>query len=433
MFNKLRNHMLFINMVIISALLFITFTAVFLSSYHNSRRMINERLNSSLSFVNPQGDRFRKNKPQDPNNEPFKETPPNDTQHNNPHFLSSFSVTVDSDGNIVSVRAPYDLSDKTYEDYIEKIIQNPKGTGSIKYLESTWEYKCVPYDNGYAIAFTESEQQISFLRNLALILILVWFAALIFAFLISFYSANRSIKPIEDSYNKQKQFIADASHELKTPLTAINTNIDVLLSHGESTINEEKKWLSYIKSEAERMTKLTNELLYLARLDYDQNNMLYEKTSFSDAAEGVILTMEAVIYENKIKFSYNIEPDIFVLSSSELLKQLVMILLDNAIKYTPENGSIYLECKKRGQEAILTVKNTGEGISADDLTQIFERFYRTDKSRSRDSGGYGLGLAIAQSIAKSAKGSISVSSKPNEYTEFTVKLPLLSRQERNMA
>lgn len=426
--------MLLINMTIISALLFITFAAVFVSSYQNSQRMINERLDSSLTFFNPQTDRGRR-KPQAPENESAKELPPDDAERDTPPHspVFSFCVITDSDGNVLSVRAPYELSDNSYENSIKEIIQSVKEKGTIKYQESRWAYKRIPYRDGYAVAFAESEQQISFLRNLALILILVWFVALIFAFLISFYSANRSIKPIEDSYNKQKQFIADASHELKTPLTAINTNIDVLLSHGESTINEEKKWLSYIKSEAERMTKLTNELLYLARLDYDQNNMLYEKTSFSDAAEGVILTMEAVIYENKIKFSYNIEPDIFVLSSSELLKQLVMILLDNAIKYTPENGSIYLECKKHGQEAILTVKNTGEGISADDLTQIFERFYRTDKSRSRDSGGYGLGLAIAQSIAKSAKGSISVSSKPNEYTEFTVKLPLLSRQERNMA
>lgn len=431
MFNKLRNHLLLVNMIIISAFLFLTFGAVFLSSFQNSRRMINDRLNAVLSFAMPQGERtgrIRGQKPENahPADNPPAELSPKEQQDNNRApfpFMSNFTVITDLNGNILSVKTFQDADDKSYENYIDKIIKNPDKTGTIKYLNSTWSYKCIPYNGGYAIAFIESEQQTAFLRNLALILFLVWLGALILAFLISFYSANRSIKPIEESYNKQKQFIADASHELKTPLTTINTNIDVLLSHGESTINEETKWLSYIKSEAERMTKLTNDLLYLARLDYGENNILYEKTSLSDAAESVILTMEAIIYENGIDFSYDIEPDIFVMSSPELLKQLVMILVDNAVKYTPKNGHIWLECKSKAQEAALTVKNTGDGISEDDLKQIFERFYRTDKSRSRDSGGYGLGLAIAQSIVKGLKGSITADSKPGEYTEFTAKLP----------
>ena len=431
MFNKLRNHLLLVNMIIISAFLFLTFGAVFLSSCHNSRRMINDRLNAALSFTMPQGERGGRGRTQRPENAPPSDIRPSaepqqEEQENNKTprpFMFSFTVITDADGNILSVKMPQETEDKSYENYIGKIVGNPDKAGTIRYLDSTWAYKCVPYNGGYAVAFVESEQQTVFLRNLVLILFLVWLAALILAFLISFYSANRSIKPVEESYNKQKQFIADASHELKTPLTTINTNIDVLLSHGESTINEETKWLLYIKSEAERMTKLTNDLLYLARLDYGENNILYEKTSLSDAAESVILTMEAVIYENGINFSYDIEPDIFVLYSPELLKQLVMILIDNAVKYTPENGSIWLECKSKAQEAVLTVKNTGDGISSGDLKQIFERFYRTDKSRSRDGGGYGLGLAIAQSIVKNIKGTITADSKQGEYTEFTVRLP----------
>ena len=261
------------------------------------------------------------------------------------------------------------------------------------------------------------------LRNLFLILLLVGVVALTVAFLIRLSSANRSIKPVEESYNKQKQFVADASHELKTPLTTINTNVDVLLSHQENTIGEEKKWLDYIKTETERMAKLTNDLLYLARIDHDDRNVIFSKVSFSEAAESVILLMEAVIFENNVNLTYDITPDLFVNSSTEQLKQLVMILLDNAVKYTPKSGDINITLTHESSDAVLTVRNTGVGISEDAQKQIFERFYREDKSRARESGGYGLGLAIAKAITTACKGSIKVYSKKNEYTEFTVKIP----------
>ena len=155
------------------------------------------------------------------------------------------------------------------------------------------------------------------------------------------------------------------------------------------------------------MTKLTNDLLYLARIDHDDGNVIFSKVSFSEAAESVILLMEAVIFENNVNLTYDITPDLFVNGSTEQLKQLVMILLNH-----------------ESSDAVLTVRNTGVGISEDAQKQIFERFYREDKSRARESGGYGLGLAIAKAITTACKGSIKVYSKKNEYTEFTVKIPV---------
>ena len=330
----------------------------------------------------------------------------------------------DTDGNIEKVNAPFDLTEDFYTDKINDIIYGSEDKGQIRSSNGYWSYKVVPLDTGFIIAFTECQAEHAMLRNLFLILLLVGVVALTVAFLISLSSANRSIKPVEESYNKQKQFVADASHELKTPLTTINTNVDVLLSHQENTIGEEKKWLDYIKTETERMTKLTNDLLYLARIDHDDGNVIFSKVSFSEAVESVILLMEAVIFENNVNLTYDITPDLFVNGSTEQLKQLVMILLDNAVKYTPKSGDINITLTHESSDAVLTVRNTGVGISEDAQKQIFERFYREDKSRARESGGYGLGLAIAKAITTACKGSIKVYSKKNEYTEFTVKIPV---------
>jgi signal transduction histidine kinase len=247
---------------------------------------------------------------------------------------------------------------------------------------------------------------------------------LIVIFFISRFFANKSIIPIKEAFDKQKQFIADASHELKTPLAVINTNVDVLLSNGEDAINTQSKWLHYIKSEVERMTKLTNDLLYLTQVNYSDIKMIYSDFNMSDTVESIILTMEAVIYENDILLDYSIEPNLTIYGNSEQIKQVVMILLDNALKYTDPNGNINLNLKREYSNIVLSLTNTGEGIPEEHLDKIFDRFYRIDKSRSRNSGGYGLGLAIAKTIVEQHGGKISVKSILNGSTTFKVELPI---------
>jgi signal transduction histidine kinase len=200
------------------------------------------------------------------------------------------------------------------------------------------------------------------------------------------------------------------------------------MSNGDSSIHSQSKWLQYIKSEVERMTRLTNDLLYLAQLDYSDTRMIYSNFNLSEAVENVIMTMEAVIYENDIMFEYEVEPRLMVNGNSEQIKQVVMIFLDNSVKYVNTKGRITLSLKKTGSTALLSVSNTGEGIPEDQIARIFDRFYRTDKSRARKSGGYGLGLAIAKSIVEQHRGRISARSTVNESTTFAIELPLVNRQ-----
>lgn len=245
---------------------------------------------------------------------------------------------------------------------------------------------------------------------------------LIILYFASRFFANRSIAPVKEAFEKQKQFIADASHELKTPLTIINTNADVLLSNSDDTIHNQSKWLHYIKSETERMTSLTNDLLYLTEMDDSRSRMIYSKFNLSDVVENIILTMEAVIFEKHISLEYDIEPDLTVLGNSEQIKQVIMILLDNAVKYSNPKGSVTLSLKKQHNDMVLAVTNTGEGIAPEHLASIFDRFYRTNASRARKQGGYGLGLAIAKSIIEQHKGKIYAKSFVGESTTFYVHL-----------
>lgn len=453
MFKRLRNKILITNMLIISAMLAVSFSVIYIITMQNTARDINDRLFQSLrqvyegQIMRPRDGRSGHASRSDTDAQDMQDdmqwempdtsaltenlpVPSGSPQiffdpENIPRDMSArFEVITDKDGNVIRVNSPFEVTDESYAEKIPDIINAKKHFGAIQYSGGIWSYLFRPYEDGYAFAFGDTTAEQTMLRQLIVILLLVGLITLGITYFISLVTANRSIRPVEESYNKQKQFVADASHELKTPLTTINTNADVLLSHGESTINEERKWLEYIKSETLRMTKLTDDLLCLARLDHGTNEDEKPCASWSEAAENIILTMEAVIFEKNINFTYDIEPGINAAASSAQLKQLVMILLDNAVKYTHSGGEINMTLKRsKNSCAVMTVRNTGEGIAPEDMGHIFERFYRADKSRSRDSGGYGLGLAIAKAAAEYAGGEIGVKSKAGEWTEFFVKLP----------
>ena len=441
MFKKLRNRLLLTNLLITAALITCCFAVIFIMMERNVTRNIDMSLNAALNMITdrphsdrPEGPELRGEQLPDGYGEEPQEAPPQEDEaplggaarrHDGDPFSSILMYSVDDSGNVTDLSFGFTLTDETVLEEINVLIPQiaaeGRENGRVSVDGTVLEYKTRRYADGCAVALGVFSAEHGMLQRLLIVLILIEIFALGLALLISLISANRSIRPVEDSYNKQKQFVADASHELKTPLTTINTNIDVLLSHEDSLIRDEKKWLLYIKTESERMAKLTNDLLYLARLDHDES-IIYGETSFSEAAESVLLAMEAVAFERNITIDEHIDEDVTVKASPDQLRQLVMILTDNAIKYTPKGGRISVSLSG-GRDAVLRVRNSGAGIDKEDMKQIFERFYRSDKSRARESGGYGLGLAIAKAITESFGGEISVSSKLNEYTEFEVSIP----------
>lgn len=423
MFKQLRNRFLILNLIIISIMMIFSFTSIYLITYKNVRNDINMEMKKLSDF-----DRKLYNSQKEPkldiDNSPKE--PKLDNNNEEPHMERSisFTLTLDNNKKLTSYSSIFDMEESFYELAKEKALSENSSKGRFKLYDTYWEFviKKSPDNFRYKIVFLDITSRYSYLTHLIYTFLAVALAMLIAIFFISKFFANKSIKPIKESFVRQKQFITDASHELKTPLTVINTNTDVLLSHHEDTIKNQSKWIYYIKSEVERMTKLTNDLLYLAQVDYSDIKLISTDFDLSETIENVILTMEASIFENNILFDYNIEPNVISHGNSEQIKQVVMILLDNALKYTDPKGKISLSFKKYNNKTILTISNTGKGIPKEDLDKIFDRFYRVNKSRSRDSGGYGLGLSIAKAIVEQHHGKITVNSNINETTTFRVEL-----------
>lgn len=224
------------------------------------------------------------------------------------------------------------------------------------------------------------------------------------------------IKPVIESFNKQKQFVADASHELKTPIAVIMANAEALEKEPE-----ENKWLNNIKSEADRMNELVTSLLDLAKLEEGKDKEVQQEENLSKIVEMSVLTFESLMYENKIKLQYDIQKDIKAKCNSSQMKQLMAILIDNAIKHSEADGEINIVLKKQKNDVLMTVSNKGKEIPKEIQEKIFERFYRADESRNRDTNRYGLGLAIAKNIVENHNGKISVESEKG-ITTFKVVL-----------
>ena len=248
---------------------------------------------------------------------------------------------------------------------------------------------------------------------------------LILILILSDFLARRAILPVDEAIRSQQQFIADASHELKTPLTVILANLDIISADPDRTIRESEKWLDNTKSETKRMSKLVNEMLFLARSDAAMDmHYDFRLIDFNTVVDEVVLTTEALAYERNITLESDLEENIPVIGDEERLKQVVMILLDNAAKYVDEGGLIKVKLASAGRSTeVLTVTNTGTPIPPEKCEHIFDRFFRADESRVRDKGGYGLGLSIAQNIVEKHNGEIALDYSNENGTRFSVKLP----------
>ena len=331
----------------------------------------------------------------------------------------SFVIETDDAFNIYTVHSFFE-SDLTFFNHaLEKAIAQGDFRDQFDIETQTWAYLIKEIGSGYIIGFYDMTAQQKVLERLILTFVVVSLLMIAIIYFISRFLTERSIQPIKEAFMKQKQFISDASHELKTPLAVIQTNVDVLLSNDSS---EHSKWLTYIKLEVERMRHLTNNLLYLTQMENSEENQQFKRTfNLSERLEHLLLGFEVLAYEKHIDFSSEISPDVYLYGNSEQIVQVFMILFDNAIKFTPEKGSIQLVCKVSTHQIKLTLHNSGEGIPEADLPFIFDRFYRVDKSRSRSDNSYGLGLSIAKTIIEQHNGKITCESSVNTGTTFTIK------------
>ncbi len=335
-----------------------------------------------------------------------------------------FIAKLDQNGNVLEIQAEFNVLDELSdaEAFVLKIAENENNSGITETEIGQFRYLKEEKDYGMILVFSDRSFELAMLRRLILISVIIGIASLVVLFIISLFLATWAIEPVKKSWEKQKQFVADASHELKTPLTVIGTNVDVVLANEDDTVKNQKKWLHYIKDESSRMSDLVNDLLYLAKVDNHEDKLVLSSFLFSDLVTESALFFEPLVYEKGKTMETDIAPRIFMTGDQKKMKQLLMILLDNALKYSDENGHIALSLKSEKDKIKLTVTNTGKKIPPEDLDRIFERFYQVDASRDRKVGGHGLGLSIAKSIVEDHKGTIAVSST-EENTSFTVTFP----------
>lgn len=335
--------------------------------------------------------------------------------------IAFFTVTVDDGGNVIDTfEENVSVSDEVLISAVETVLASGTERGSISKLNLRYQMRTV--GEGEKIAFADMSDEISSMRTMSISTGIICFSALLVFFFISIFLSRLAVKPAEQAFSRQQQFIANASHELKTPLTVV-ANTEILLTHPKETIGSHEKWIKNTRAEAKRMKGLVEDMLFLAKSDY-QEDYEAQDVCLSDIVWNSALPFEAVAYESGITLVTQINQDVMVFGAAERLKQLVAILLDNACKYSGLGEEVVVRLYSEQSKAVLEVANTGVIISQENIAHIFERFYRGDKSRS--SGGYGLGLAIAKEIVEKCQGKISVTSNESPGTVFTVKMDLLS-------
>ena len=301
---------------------------------------------------------------------------------------------------------------ETIEQYAIQLSNGRKDNGIIgKYI-----YKVRKTRENTRVMLMENENAIkqiyiifisSFVISISLIIIII----------IARRISEIIVEPVKNTFEKQKQFISDASHELKTPLAVIEANTDVL----ENEISN-NKWLGYIQNEIDSMNKLINELLLLAKIENIQSIKEYQEIDLSKEIEKIVLMFESMAYENSVHIKADIQENIKINANKEDIEHILSTLIDNAIKHTIKDKEIIVELSKEKNNVKLQVKNMGLPIPEEEREKIFERFYRIDKSRNRNEKRYGLGLSIAKSTVQKYNGKIEVYCKDN-FTIFKVLIP----------
>lgn len=298
--------------------------------------------------------------------------------------------------------------------YAQTVLADEKEAGFM----DDYRYRVCHSETGTQIIFLDRGRELSNFRNLIVTGIVVSILGLLAVFVSVIFLSAYMIRPFLKNEEKQKRFITDAGHELKTPLAIIDADTEVLaMDMGEN------EWITDIQMQSKRLAELTNHLILLSRMEEEQRNRQTAEIALSDVVEETVENFQALAVTQKKTLSKEIMPRISFRGEEAGIRRLVTILLDNAMKYSEENGKIQVTLQKQKKKIYLTVFNTTEFIAKEHLAHLFDRFYRTDQSRNSDTGGYGLGLSIAAAITEAYKGNISAYTEDEKSLRITIVFP----------
>mgnify|MGYP005752432555 FL=1 len=324
-----------------------------------------------------------------------------------------FSVKVSQEEYQADVSHIASVSEEEAVTYVRELLEKGKTTGYYK----TYRYRITETEEGRLAVLVDCRNDLNMIRNFAFTSILVGLLCILLVLVLVTALSGKAIYPVLESIEKQKQFITDAGHELKTPLAIISADVEVIEMNGG-----ENQWTKSIHNQTDRMGNLIKNLLTLSKLEEMQEAAVTEEFNYGQKVLQLIQNFEILMEGKEIRLHTMIEDELKVKGNPEELCQAVSILLDNAVKYTPRSGEIYISLGRTGKYASFQIYNTCDRVPEGDLDSLFDRFYRGDSSRSRKTGGYGIGLSVARAIVKKHHGTIGASQEEGGI-QFQMQIP----------
>ncbi len=300
------------------------------------------------------------------------------------------------------------------------LAESVYAAGKEKGFADEYRYCRTSFDGETTLLFLNCQRELSTFRDFLYASIGISLLGTLAVFLFLLLLSGRIVRPIAESYEKQKRFITDAGHELKTPITIIRADADVL----ESELEGESEWITDIRRQTNRLAELTEDLIYLSKMEEENAALQMQELSLSELVDETARSFQSIARARGKRFSASVAPDLHVRGDEKALGKLVSILLDNAMKYSTESGTVELKLEPGGKTARMTVRNSTQPMEKGNADRLFERFTREDRSRNSESGGFGLGLAIAKAVVEAHKGTIHAQSEDGTSLTVTAELPL---------
>ena len=309
------------------------------------------------------------------------------------------------------------FSDGEIPALLEAIVAQEQDFGVLR------QHHAIYYRSGsspFRIAIASTDYIVQSVLRLGLVLLAIWLGAMLLFLAISIQLSAIAARPMEEAMQREKQFVADASHDLKTPLSVILANNAILAENPDAPVGSLSRWLDSTQAAAKRMQQLISQMLTLADVERPDAPVVLERVDLASLAMRSALELESLAYEKNITLDTELPEECFIRGDSGYLLRIVSSLLENALKYEPEGGRVLLRLIQEKKKTLLFVQNFGTQIPKEDLPHVFDRFYRSDKSRQNDSDSFGLGLAITRQMIQRLGGDISAASSPEEGTIFRV-------------
>lgn len=414
MLKKMRWHFILAAMLAVFIMLVAVLAGINVWNYHTTAERADQRIQEIYGFEGgkvPGMENSEENASQPVPPDIFNR--PDDHDPEAPYTTRFFIVRLDEEGNVTDVSTDFiaSVTQTEAEEFARKVLNEKRQVGYYK----NYRFQILAKKNDNIVIFLNTTMELRSVRNVLLISCLVGVVCFLVVFLLVILLSKRAMKPYIRNIERQKRFITDASHEIKTPLTSIATSVDVIeMEYGED------EWTRNIHKQTSKMSRMVADLVTLSRLD--EENPFLERTEFSlsDAVWEVAEPFASLAKAQGKKYSQRIEENLTLCGNPDATRQMISVLLDNAMKYSDENGTIRLDVYKVHGKTKIEVFNTCVLEETQNLSRLFDRFYRPDNSRSRKTGGSGIGLSIAQAVAEAYGGKIKVSSKDGKSIMFQV-------------